>query len=110
MSVVVTGTVSRINEREAGSPGNTWIERTLVVEDWGQTQFVTVGKELQDQGVPAEGEAVALVCAIRAYPTPKGSNPKEFSGVSVGANYGLTALRRHVELTALVAKGVRAAS
>ena len=108
MSLVVIGKVSRINEREAGNAGSTWIERTLVVEDWGQTQFVTVGKELEDSGVPQVGEDVALVCAVRAYPTSNGNNVKEFSGVRVGANYGLTALRRHEALSA--PKGVRAAS
>ena len=100
MSLVVTGTVSRINEREAGNPGNTWMEHTLVVEDWGQTQFVTAGRELTEAGLPQPGQIVALVCAVRAYVGRTGE-----------AKAGLTALRSHPQLTeALNAKGVRAAS
>lgn len=99
MSLVVTGTVSRVDEREAGNPGNTWIERTMVVEDWGMTQFVTVGRELADAGVPAPGESVALVAVVRPYVNKKGE-----------AGFGLTALRRHPELTTALGKGVRVAS
>lgn len=99
MSLVVTGTVSRINEREAGPQGNTWVERTLVVEDWGQTQYVTASRELAG-ALPEAGETVALVCAVRTYKAKDGE-----------PRFGLTGLRRHAELTkALNEPGLRTVS
>lgn len=90
MSLVVSGTVSRINEREVNGASGSWMERTLVIEDWGQTQFVTASRELSND-LPAQGETVALVVAVRTY-----------VGKDQSARFGLTGLRRHDELTKLL--------
>lgn len=98
--LLITGEVERVTEREAGQPGNTWIERTLVVRDWGQTLYVTVGRELADVGVPEVGERVALDVSVRTYVSKKTGE----------AGHSFTAFRRNAEVESrLFAKTVSAA-
>lgn len=87
MSLLITGEVERITEREAGVPGNTWVERTLVLKDWGQTLYVTAGRELSESGLPAVGDKVALEASVRAY-VKKGQTE---------AGFGFTGHRRNAE-------------
>lgn len=84
--LLITGTVDRIQEREAGQPGNTWIEKTLVVRDWGQTLYVTAARELVEAGLPQPGDQVALDCSVRAYVNREGK-----------AGHGFSAFRRNSE-------------
>lgn len=93
MTLLVTGEVDRIQEREAGLPGNTWIEKTIVVRDWGQTLFVTVGRQMDEDGaVPSVGERVALDVSVRSYVSKKTGE----------AGHGYTAHRRNSEAEAVL--------
>ncbi len=65
MTLVLTGQLARVQEREAGTPGNTWTEQTLVVQDWGQTVYATVARDFGD--LPKVGESVVLAVIPRAY-------------------------------------------
>lgn len=100
--LVVTGTVERVNEREAGTPGGrTWTERTVVVASWGSKEYVVLGRELNESGWdPTPGETVALECTVRPY-VRKDSTPKP--SWEHAAGWGLTATRRDRELEAALA-------
>ena len=99
--LLITGKVESIQEREAGTPGNTWIERTIVVRDWGHTLYVTAGRELVDSGLPAEGDSVALEVAVRPYVNKRTNEP----------GHGFTAFRRNADAESKLfgAAGLRAA-
>jgi hypothetical protein len=83
--LLITGKLQRIQEREAGVPGNTWTERTLVVADFGVTHYATVARDFGP--LPTVGEDVAVTVGVRAYPRKDGS-----------AGFGLTAFGREREV------------
>jgi hypothetical protein len=87
--LLVTGQVEDVREREAGKPGNTWIEHTLVVKDWGQTLYVTCVADFVKAGLPQKGENVALDVAVRAY-----------VGRDEKPGHGYSAFRRNTEAEA----------
>lgn len=64
--LLVTGECDGVITREAGNPGNTWVETTIVVRDWGQTLYVTMGRNFKGD-TPAEGERLALNVSVRTY-------------------------------------------
>lgn len=65
---LVTGIVRTVHEREVTTgTGRQWTERTLVIEDWGRSDSVRVGRELQEAGVPTPGEHVAIEVAVFPY-------------------------------------------
>lgn len=84
--LLITGQVEAIREREAGNPGNTWIESTIIVKDWGQTLYVTAVEDFVKAGLPREGEMVALDVAVRPYVRKDGQ-----------AGHGYSAFRRNAE-------------
>jgi hypothetical protein len=87
--LLITGEIERVTTREAGNPGNTWTETTLVVRDWGQTLYATVGKDFGP--VPVEGDRVALEVSVRSYVSRKRAGE---------AGHGYTAHRRNSEAEA----------
>lgn len=84
MSLLVTGQLDRITEREAGNAGNTWTERTLVVQDWGQTVYLTVARDFGP--LPAPGDSLAVNVSLRPFVRKDGN-----------AGVGYTALSRNTE-------------
>jgi len=105
--LVVTGTVERVNERQAGTPGGRqWTERTVVVSNWGSKEYVVLGRELNESGwEPTPGETVALEVSVRAY-VRKDGTPRPSHEHAAG--WGLTATRRDRELEAALAAPTRA--
>jgi hypothetical protein len=84
---IVTGILTDVREREAGNPGNTWTERTLVVADFGVTYYLVVGRDFGT--LPAKGDNVAIDVSVRPYVRRDGS-----------AGHGLQAIRRNTEAEA----------
>jgi len=80
--LLITGEVERVQTREAGLPGNTWTETTLVVRDWGQTLYATITRDFGP--LPEPGTRVALDVAVRPYVRKDGT-----------AGHGYTAFRRN---------------
>lgn len=83
--MLVTGKVERVTQRDAGNPGNTWVEHTIVVADWGRTLFVTASKALIESGLPEEGEMVALDVFARGFVNKKGEAGVGFTGTARNA-------------------------
>jgi hypothetical protein len=83
---LIIGKLARIQTREAGNPGNTWTETTLVIQDFGVTHYATVARDFGP--LPAEGEEVAVSVGVRAY-VKKSDN---------SAGFGLTAFRRETQI------------
>lgn len=73
MTLVLAGQLTRVQERQAGTPGNTWTEQTLVVQDWGQTIYATVGRDFGE--LPKVGSPVVLAVAVRPYVRGKDGTP-----------------------------------
>jgi hypothetical protein len=87
--LLVTGILDRVTEREAGRPGETWIERQLVIRDWGTTQYVKIGS--RDFGPdPSPGDLIAVEVSVDAYVSKKDGR----------AGFSLTGWRRNAETEA----------
>lgn len=88
MSLLVTGEIERVTERQAGNAEYQWTEHTLIVRDWGQTLYVTAGRELAESSdMPKQGDRVALEVSVRSYLNREGK-----------AGHGFTAHRRNAEI------------
>ena len=104
--LLITGEIERVTTRKAGRPGEQWDEQTLIVRDWGETLYVTVGRTMEEShAVPQAGDRVALECSVRAYVRRENGN------LTGQAGFGYTAHRRNAEAEkALYGSGLKAAS
>jgi hypothetical protein len=95
--LLVTGVCDRIQEREAGRAPDTWIEKTIVVRDWGQTLYCTVARDFGE--LPESGESVALDVSVKSYVSKK-------DPTTAGHQY--TAFRRNPEAESALFTGAAA--
>lgn len=98
MSLSVSGRVSRIIDRDVNNVSNPFVERTYVIEDWGQTLYAVRARNFEG-GEPSEGDTVTLGVSVRAYVNKDGK-----------AGYGLTAHRSLVGQTDAADSGKRSAA
>ena len=111
MSLLITGEVERITERQAGSPGNQWTEYQAEIKDWGATRYVTLQGDLlvkDSQGNAtgytgiAPGDKVAIEVAVKPYARKGNAND---------LGHSLTGFRRSPEVEkGLFGSPVRAAA
>jgi hypothetical protein len=83
--LLITGQYDRAITREAGNPGRTWTETTMVILDFGVTYYVKAGRDFGD--LPAEGTTIAVDVTVRAYPKKAGD----------GAGFEYIGLRRNAD-------------
>lgn len=66
MALQLSGRVSRVIEREVRPPSaEPFTETTYVVEDWGQTLYVTRARNFD--GTVTEGDSLTLAVSVRPY-------------------------------------------
>lgn len=66
MSLMLSGRVSRVTTRDVTNTSQPFVETTYVVEDWGQTFYVTRTKNCAGES-PEEGVMAEFDVYVRAY-------------------------------------------